>query len=208
MQDPSGGAPQGRPAGGPQGAARRTVSRVRGWWDLFSAEFAKFGVIGTIGVFVDSGAFWLLAHGFDGIGPLAGHEKLASLVATAIASVFSWICNRYWTFRHKRPDNLRREILLFSLFNAIGALITMGCVALVIDVLHVTDPIVQTSARLVGIVLGTLFRFWTYRQFVFVRELADLPPVPHGPDSTDSTAQDDDHRTPAAGPANGAGTES
>ena len=206
MQDPSGGAPDGRPARAP-GVARRAVSRVRGWWDLFSAEFAKFGVIGTIGVFVDSGAFWLLAHGFDGTGPLAGHEKLASLVATAIASVFSWICNRYWTFRHKRPDNLRREIVLFSVFNAIGALITMGCVALAIDVLHVTNPVVQTSARLVGIVLGTLFRFWTYRQFVFVRELADLPPVPDSPEHESNESAESNGRAPAAGPANGAGAE-
>lgn len=163
------------------GRAGRAGSRIRGWWDLLAAEFAKFGVIGTIGVFVDSGVFLLLTHAFDGSGPLAGHEKLASLAATGVASVFSWVCNRYWTFRHKRPDNLRREILLFALFNAIGALITMGCVALAIDVLHATGPVAQTSARLVGIVLGTVFRFWTYRQFVFVRELADLPPVPHAP---------------------------
>ena len=54
-------------------------------------------------------------------------------------------------------------------------------VALAIDVLHASGPVAQTSARLVGIVLGTIFRFWTYRQFVFVRELADLPPVPHDP---------------------------
>lgn len=163
------------------------IARVRGWWDLLSAEFAKFGVIGTIGIFVDNGAFVLLTHGFGAAGPLAGHEKFASLVATAIASVFSWVCNRYWTFRDKRPDDLRREIVLFTVFNAIGALITMGCVALAIDVLHAAGPVAQTAARLVGIVLGTVFRFWTYRQFVFVRELSDLPPVPHG--ETEAEAQ-------------------
>ena len=179
--------------GSSEGMPRRMVSRLRDWWDLLAAEFAKFGIIGTIGVFVDNGAFVLLAHGFDGTGPMAGHEKLASLVATGIASVFSWVCNRYWTFRHKRPDNLPREIALFTLFNAIGALITMGCVALAIDVLHATDPVVQTSARLVGIVLGTVFRFWTYRQFVFVRELADLPPVPHGTPS--AATRDPEHRS-------------
>lgn len=155
-------------------------SRLRGWWDLLAAEFAKFGAIGAIGVFVDSGAYLALTVGVGvgGAGVLDGHEKIASLVATGIATLYSWVANRHWTFRHRRPANLRREVGLFLFFNAIGALITMGCNAIAIDVFHVTDPSGQTAARLVGIVLGTIFRFWTYRQFVFVRELADLPPVP------------------------------
>ena len=163
--------------------------RLRAWWDLLAAEFAKFGVIGTVGIFVDNGAYLLLTHGLLDPGPLAGHEKIASIVATAIATLFSWIGNRYWTFRHKRaerPDHMQREVVLFLVFNAIGALITMACVALAIDVFDVTDPVGQTAARLVGIVIGTIFRFWTYRQFVFVRELAHLPTVP------DSESHDDD----------------
>ncbi len=158
------------------------AARLRRWWDLLATEFAKFGVIGAIGIFVDNGAFLLLTHGLGDGGPFAGHEKVASLVATTIASLFSWVCNRYWTFRHKRSDDLRREIVLFALFNAIGALITMACVALAIDVLHTTGPVGQTAARLVGIVLGTIFRFWTYRQFVFVRRLS-TPTTPQTPEA-------------------------
>ena len=104
----------------------------------------------------------------------------------------------------------RRTLNLSAWASVAGSLILiaeLGCVALAIDVLHVTNPVVQTSARLVGIVLGTLFRFWTYRQFVFVRELADLPPVPHSPEHESNESAESNGRAPAAGPANGAGAE-
>lgn len=152
---------------------------LRRWWGQLAAEAAKFGVIGAIGVFVDLGAYAFLQYGWFGPteGPLYGHEKLASVGATAIASVFSWVCNRYWTFRHKRGGNLRREIVLFSFFNAIGALITVGCIAFAIDVLHLRGLAWESAARIVGIGVGTLFRFWTYRRWVFVAELAPQQPA-------------------------------
>lgn len=153
------------------GLATAVTARLRQWWHLLAAEAAKFGVIGTIGIFVDNGAFLLLAAGQ---GPMVGHDKLASVTATAIATAFSWVCNRYWTFRHRRQSDVGREVLLFLFFNAVGALITMACVALAIDVFGVVSPAGKTVARLIGIVIGTIFRFWTYRQFVFVRKLSHL----------------------------------
>lgn len=168
------------------------LARLRGWWHLLAAEFAKFGVIGTIGIFVDLGAYlWLtVGIGADGAGVLEGREKIASVLATGIATGFSWVANRYWTFRHKRSARVHRELVLFLFFNAIGALITMACIAIAIDVFGITDPVGQSAARLLGIGLGTIFRFWTYRQFVFVRELSDLPPVPHGEGEHETRTQD------------------
>lgn len=167
-------------------------ARLRGWWALLAAEFAKFGVIGTVGIFIDLGAFYVLTHGLDGgDGVLAGREKIASILATGIATAVSWIANRYWTFRHKRSARVHRELFLFLVFNGIGALITMGCIVVAIDLMGITDPLGQSIARLIGIALGTIFRFWTYRQFVFVRELSDLPPVP-----TDEALRRHDDATP------------
>ncbi|WP_226344367.1 GtrA family protein [Agilicoccus flavus] len=154
--------------------------RLRGWWGMFLAEAAKFGVVGGIGVFVDMGAYAFFRYGWFGPehGPLYTHAKLASVAATAVATLFSWVCNRYWTFRDKRSDDLVREGLLFAAFNVVGALITVACVALAIDVLHADALTWESVARGVGIGLGTLFRFWAYRRFVFVHELQDLTPQP------------------------------
>lgn len=159
-------------------------ARLRLWWDRILGEAAKFGVVGAIGVFVDLGAYAFFQYGWFGPtnGPLYGHEKIASFAATAVATVFSWVCNRYWTFRDKRGDDLVREGMLFVVFNVVGALITVACVAFAIDVLGAKGLTWESAARVVGIGLGTLFRFWAYRRFVFVRELADDlpadPPVP------------------------------
>ncbi|GAB97945.1 putative flippase GtrA [Kineosphaera limosa] len=163
--------------------------RLRAWWDLFAAQFAKFGVIGTIGIFIDLGAYWLLTAGLGDGGVLAGREKIASVLATGIATAVSWIANRYWTFRDHRSARVPRELFLFLVFNGVGALITVGCVVVAVDVLGITDPMGQNVARLFGIGVGTIFRFWTYRQFVFVRELSDLPPVP-----TEETLRDTNSR--------------
>ena len=161
------------------------MDRIRGLASLFWREVAKFGAVGGVAFVIDNGLYWYLIH-----GPMSGSEVKARFVSAGVATIFAWVANRYWTFRHKRaerPAHMQREVVLFLVFNAIGALITMACVALAIDVFDVTDPAGQTAARLVGIVIGTIFRFWTYRQFVFVRELTHLPPVPD-PESHDDDA--------------------
>ncbi len=145
--------------------------RWRRWWERIAGEAAKFGLIGLVGVFVDNGAYALLQYGWFGPadGPLFGHEKLASFCATAVATLFSWTCNRYWTWREHRRDDVWREGLLFAGFNVVGALITMACVSFAIDVLHLSGLGYETAARNIGIILGTVFRFWSYRTFVFPR---------------------------------------
>ncbi len=158
----------------------RLVSSVRDLWHLVIKEIAKFGVVGAIAFVIDNFTFAFLLYGPPGPmdGPLAGHHKLSSAGATAVATLVSWVGNRYWTFRDKRNVNRGRELLLFSFFNVVGLLITLGCVMIAVDVLHLRGLAWETTARNIGIVLGTLFRFWTYRSYVFRAELdEDFGPV-------------------------------
>lgn len=143
------------------------------FWHLIIKEAAKFGIIGAIAFVVDNGAYAFFMYGLPGPenGPLFGHVKMASAAATAVATIVSWLGNRYWTFRHKRNADKGRELVLFVFFNVIGLLITIGCVMFTRDVLDLHSLSWDTIARNVGIVLGTLFRFWTYRRYVFVTEL-------------------------------------
>ncbi len=143
---------------------------ARYWWDRILGEATKFGIIGFAGLFIDNGAFAFFRYGWFGPanGPLYEHPKLASFAATAVATLVSWMANRHWTYRDRPRSGIVREGVLFALFNVVGALITMACVAFAIDVLGLHGLGWESVARNIGIVLGTVFRFWSYRTFVFV----------------------------------------
>lgn len=156
------------------GSRGSLVDGMRHWWHRLVGELAKFGVVGAVAFVVDNGAYALFQYGWFGptMGPLYGHEKMASVAGSLVATLVSWLGNRYWTFRDKRATRPARELTLFLMFNAVGALLTMACVAFAIDVLGLRGLAWETTARNVGIVLGTLFRFWTYRSFVFTSKLS------------------------------------
>jgi putative flippase GtrA len=183
-------------------AVRRVHLKVVHLWNLVLKEAAKFGVIGALAFVIDNGTYAFLQYGWFGPaqGPLHGHIKISTVLATAVATLFAWVGSRYWTFRDKRTTNPRRELLQFGFFNVIGALITLVCVMFAVDVLHLRGLGWESLARNFGIVLGTIFRFWAYRKFVFRSELVgELPAEPA--ELQDLTDQTDD-------PAEGIGDDS
>ncbi|MGN6405554.1 GtrA family protein [Sinomonas sp.] len=145
--------------------------RLRGLVSLFWREVAKFGTVGGLAFVVDSAVFiWLLN------GPLHSGEVWAKSIATIIASIFSWVANRYWTFRHRKQANVVREAVLFAVMNGVGLLIAAGCVAVTKYVLLMTDKVsIFVAGSVVGLVLGTIFRFFAYRFWVFNEELDSEP---------------------------------
>ena len=67
------------------------------------------------------------------------------------------------------------EFVLFVLLNGVGTAIQLLCLGCARYVLGFTGPVALNIALLLGIGLGTLFRFWSYRTWVF---LARALPVP------------------------------
>ncbi|MCY0904934.1 GtrA family protein [Arthrobacter sp. H14-L1] len=143
------------------------ATRVRGLFGLFWREVAKFGAVGGIAFVIDTGIYLWLLH-----GSLSAHPTRAKIISAIVATIFSWVANRYWTFRHRRRANILREVVLFAVMNGVGIAIAAACVYVSHWVLGFTTPFADfISGSVVGLVLGTVFRFFAYRFWVFTEEL-------------------------------------
>ena len=65
---------------------------------------------------------------------------------------------------------MSHELVMFFGLNGIAMLIAVACLGVSHYVLDLTSPLADNvSANIIGVALGTIFRFFTYRKFVFVR---------------------------------------
>ncbi|MGD8150182.1 GtrA family protein [Ornithinimicrobium sp. Y1694] len=155
-------------------SSRSLVARLRATYEAIAREFAKFGTIGAVAFVVDISLYNLLAFGLpgEGVGVLHAHPLTAKILATAVATVVAWLGNRFWTFRHRLSRPVPKELALFVLFNVLGLGIALACLGFSRYVLGLDSQLADNiSGNGIGLVLGTLFRFWAYRTFVFRREL-------------------------------------
>lgn len=152
--------------------------RLRGQWRVLLGELAKFGVVGAINTVVDFAAFNFLHYGpilLHGrhIGPLT-----AQALATLLSATLAYFMNRHWTFSHRARTNLRREYSLFFMLNLVGLLIMEACIALTRYGLGDDGALALNVAKVVGVGLGTLFRFWSYKRWVFLAGRLAADPEP------------------------------
>jgi putative flippase GtrA len=156
------------------------LNRLRDLIDLVYREALKFGAVGAVAYVVDVYVYNILRTGWwpAGDAPLDHKPVLAKVFSVAVATVVAWLGNRYWTFRRRRRSSMRRELALFVTMNIGGMLIAAACIGVSHYLLGFDSPLADNIAgNVVGLVLGTLFRFWAYRTLVFteVREDAALP---------------------------------
>ncbi len=176
-------APPAPPA--PRAPLRERVRR-------FSAEIAKFGAVGGAGVLVN-----LLVFNF--VRQVTDLQVVrASIVATVVAIVFNYVGFRYFTYRDRDKSRRTREMSLFLLFSAVGLVIENGVLFTATYGFGWDSPLQSNIFKFLGIGLGTLFRFWSYRSWVF-RALPAREPVARGDASTEQ-----EHPVVVRGTANGA----
>ncbi len=155
------------------------LDRLRGAIGVLYREMIKFGVVGAVAFVVDMGTFNLLLHSVwrdtTRVGPVSA-AVAAAVVSTLVSSLVAWIGNRSWTFRHRRNRPVHHEAGLFFATNGVALVIGALCVAFSNKVLGFEGNVLAANvAKLVGIAIGTLFRFWAYRRFVFAGEPVGAP---------------------------------
>lgn len=139
-------------------------------------EFAKFLVVGGTAWIVDTGLFTVLAH------TVLSHKILTcKVISMLVSTVVSYVLNRQWSFNKRGGRRMSHEAILFFVLNGIGMAINLAPLWLSHYVIGIrvenhygsmTVTIADwVSANIIGTILGTAFRYWSYRRFVFPQAL-------------------------------------
>lgn len=131
-------------------------------------EASGFAVSGALGLLVDVGGYNVLVHlGGDG-GWLADQPLLAKTISLVAGTTAAYFGNRYWTYRDRPQRSFAREYSLYLALSSVALAIALGCLAFSRFALGLTGPVADNvAANGVGLALGSLFRFLSYRRFVF-----------------------------------------
>ncbi|MFH8476310.1 GtrA family protein [Streptomyces sp. NPDC018000] len=134
---------------------------LRARLDLLAREVAKFGAVGGLGLVVNMTVSNLLWRTTDIPVVRAG------LLATVVAILFNYVGFRYWTYRDRDKSGRTRELTLFLLFSGVGAVIETGVLYTATYGFGWDSPAQSNVFKILGIGIATLFRFWSYRTWVF-----------------------------------------
>jgi len=162
------------------------LDHVRGSWRILVKELTAFGMVGAVGFIVDLALFNFFFN--DG-------QIVAKSISTTVATAVTYVGNRNLSFSHRARSKLAREAGFFFLINLIALLVALVIIGIFSYPLHYKHHVlVMNVVNLFTIGLGTIFRFWAYKRFVFLhpdRVAAGLPDRdPTNPDDWDDPDED------------------
>jgi putative flippase GtrA len=135
-------------------------------------ELAKFGVVGSIGAVIDLGGAAYL-HLQMGIGPM-----VAKGLSITAATMLTYLGSRFWTFRHRVNQALLREGILFAVLNVVGLVIAEAVIAFTHYGLGMKGALAYNAASVAGTGFGTIFRYFSYKKWVFLAGAPEVATVP------------------------------
>jgi putative flippase GtrA len=151
----------GRGSSGLHTAPPASRSAVRQRVDRLVREVAKFGAVGGAGLLVNLLVFNLVRHVTD------LQVVRASVIATVVAIVFNYLGFRYFTYRDRDKSRRTKELGLFLVFSVVGLVIENGVLYVATYGFGWDTPLQSNIFKFLGIGIATLFRFWSYRTWVF-----------------------------------------
>lgn len=146
---------------------------------------AKFGLVGALAFVIDIGGMNLLTSTV-----LGDKVTTARILSGTIATLFAWFGNRIWTFAHRRSRPVHHEVTLFFVVNGLALAISTLCLVISHYGLDLTSRLADNLATIFGIGLGTLFRFWAYRRFVFAHQPWRVDPASGAPGGSGGSGGD------------------
>ncbi|WP_328445037.1 GtrA family protein [Amycolatopsis sp. NBC_00438] len=139
-------------------------------------ELLRFAVVGGISFVITMSVNYGLKFTV-----LRTHPVTALIIGVLVATIFSYVANREWSFRARGGRERHHEAALFFLISGIA----LGLNALPQwfsrYVLHLQAPQLSpfgvevadfVSGIIIGTLLGTAFRWWAFKKWVFPEEAA------------------------------------
>ena len=144
----------------------RAPTPIRRLYEKFQVlihEMTKFGIVGAFNATLDIVLFNVLHFGV-GLGPLT-----SKTLSTVVAATSSYFMNRHWSFSHRARSGFAREYVLFILLSGIGLAITLTPLAIARYGMGLTGAVaLNLAANVIGLGFGTIWRFWSFKRWVFL----------------------------------------
>jgi len=142
-------------------------------WELPTKhrELLRFAVVGGISFLITTAVNYGLK-----ITVLNKNPVTALIIGVLVATVFSYVASREWSFNTRGGRERQHEAALFFLISAIA--LGLNALPMFVSryVFHLQVPNVGlvtqevadfVSGMIVGTLLGTVFRWWGLKKFVF-----------------------------------------
>lgn len=133
-----------------------------------ASQVGKFGAVGLVGFVVDVAVFTLLRTTVFTPENMHAGPMYAKIISTMFAIAANWVGNRFWTFGEHRQARALREGIEFLAVSLVGMGIGLACLWISHYVLGYTSVLSDNiSSNVIGLALGSVFRFALYRFWVF-----------------------------------------
>jgi putative flippase GtrA len=122
------------------------------------AQFLRFGIVGTVGLGIDTITVYALRD------PLGLYGALVAGYVTAATG--NWVLNRIWTFRGQGSGRAHRQWAMFMVTNLAGFVLNRGTSVLLVTFVAAAarQPVIAIAA---GAVAGLFVNFSLSRRVVF-----------------------------------------
>lgn len=137
-------------------------------------ELLRFAVVGGISFVITM----TVTYGLK-FTVLHTHPVTALIVGVLVATIFSYVANREWSFHTRGGRERAHEAALFFLISGIALALNalpqwVSRYVLDLQVPHLTPFGVEVadfvSGVVIGTLLGTVFRWWAFKKWVFPQD--------------------------------------
>ena len=121
-------------------------------------QFVKFCLVGIINTAIDYLVYLGLTRGID------LYFLYANIIAILVAMTFSFIFNKYWTFRNY-GKNIKKQYLKFFIVNLAYFLLNNVIVFSLVKYFMIFDLLAKIIATIIGLIWNfTANRYWTFKR--------------------------------------------
>jgi dolichol-phosphate mannosyltransferase len=125
-------------------------------------RFARFGVVGVSGVFVNTSVLWALVT----LGSL--HHLIAAAISSEVSIITNFVLNDHWTFGdHDAEISYLRRGAHYNAVALCGMVLSLGVLAMLVDIFGlyylVANLIAIGASTVSNYLLNTRFT-WSLRQ--------------------------------------------